>query len=141
MKIISSRALLLAIALLPAASLHAADAPLPVISDTSGGGPFDGGRFVDQDDPAIYGAICQGCHMAQGQGAKGAGMYPALANNPKLAASGYIVYNVLHGRHGMPGFGFFLSNEQVAAVTNYVRSNMGNNYKDVVTAADVAKLR
>ncbi len=121
--------------------LQAADAPLPTISDTASRGPFGGGKFVEQDGPGIYRAICQACHMAEGQGAQGAGMYPALANNPKLAASGYLVYNVLHGRHGMPGFGFFLSDEQVATVANYVRSNMGNNYKDKVTPADVARLR
>ena len=142
MKAISLRALpLIACALLPATSLLAADPPLPVISDTSGGGPFAGGRFVEQDGLAVYGAICQGCNMAEGQGAKGAGMYPALANNPKLAASGYLVYNILHGRHGMPGFGHFLSDEQVVNVANYVRTSMGNNYKDAVTPADVAKLR
>jgi len=115
------------------ALVHADDPVLPPISE--------GWRFIEQDGPSLYRAICQGCHMPDGQGAKGAGMYPALANNPRLAASPYIVYNVLHGRHGMPGFGNFLSDAQVATVANYVRSNMGNHYSDAVSAADVAKLR
>jgi mono/diheme cytochrome c family protein len=100
-----------------------------------------GPQYIEQDGASLYRAICQGCHMPNGQGAKGAGMYPALAKNPKLAASGYLVYNVLQGRRGMPGFGQFLSDAQVAAVANYVRTNMGNQYTDVVSAADVAKLR
>ena len=133
--------LLLVSGLVTITPLHASDPPPPVISDTANAGPFGGGRFVEQDGPGIYRAICQGCHMSEGQGAKGAGMYPALANNPRLAASGYLVYNVVHGRRGMPGFGQFLSDAQIAAVTNYVRSNMGNQYADVVSAADVARLR
>lgn len=101
----------------------------------------EGPQYIEQDGASLYRAICQGCHMPNGQGAKGAGMYPALAKNPRLAASGYLVYNVLQGRRGMPGFGQFLNDAQVAAVANYVRTNMGNQYTDVVSAADVAKLR
>jgi mono/diheme cytochrome c family protein len=100
-----------------------------------------GWRFVEQDGASLYRAICQGCHMPDGMGATGAGMYPALANNPRLASGGYVAYNVVQGRRGMPGFGQFLNDAQVAAVANYVRSNMGNRYADVVTTTEVAKLR
>ncbi|HWW31594.1 MAG TPA: hypothetical protein VNY80_16375, partial [Steroidobacteraceae bacterium] len=31
-----------------------------------------------------YAHICQGCHMAEGQGAVGAGHYPKLAGDPAL---------------------------------------------------------
>ncbi len=116
-----------------ALSAHADEPVLPPISQ--------GGRFVEQDGAKIYGAICQSCHMPQGQGAQGAGMYPALAKNPRVEASGYLVYNVLQGRRGMPGFGAYLSDTQIAAVANYVRTNMGNRYADPVSVADVAKLR
>jgi len=128
-------ATLLSIAAISVATISTyADEPvLPPISE--------GGRFVEQDGAKIYGAICQSCHMPQGQGAQGAGMYPALAKNPRLAASGYLVYNVVQGRRGMPGFGVYLSDTQVAAVANYVRTNMGNSYTDPVSAADVVKLR
>jgi len=41
----------------------------------------------------------------------------------------------------MPPFGSVLTDEQVAAVVNYVRSHFGNNYADTVTAADAKAAR
>jgi mono/diheme cytochrome c family protein len=125
--------LLLPLMLVAAGRAYGDEPAIPPISE--------GPQYIEQDGASLYRAICQGCHMPNGQGAKGAGMYPALAKNPRLAASGYLVYNVLQGRRGMPGFGQFLNDAQVAAVANYVRTNMGNQYTDVVSAADVAKLR
>ena len=104
-------------------------------------GISEGERFGQQDGEALYRAICQGCHMPDGKGAQGAGIYPALAANPKLAAGMYPVVTVLNGRKGMPGFKDMLSNAQVAAVTNYVRTHLGNSHKDAVTAADVQSVR
>jgi mono/diheme cytochrome c family protein len=52
--------------------------------------------------------------MAEAQGAVGAGAYPALADDPKLAAAGYQV--LVNGSKGMPAFGALLDDEQVAAV-------------------------
>jgi mono/diheme cytochrome c family protein len=46
-------------------------------------------RFMQRDGEVIYRTVCQGCHMAAAQGAVGAGAYPALANDPKLAAAAY----------------------------------------------------
>ena len=34
----------------------------------------------------VYRALCQGCHMADRQGASGAGSYPALAGNRMVSA-------------------------------------------------------
>lgn len=79
--------------------------------------------------------------MDQGQGAVGAGKYPALAKNENLEAGGYPVYVLLHGLKGMPPVGKMMSDEQVAAVVNYVRTNFGNDYKDAVTVEDVAGSR
>ena len=45
-------------------------------------------RFIQRDGEVIYRTVCQGCHMSAAQGAVGAGEYPALANDPKLAAVG-----------------------------------------------------
>ncbi|NYS26891.1 cytochrome c [Rhodobacteraceae bacterium 2376] len=41
----------------------------------------------------------------------------------------------------MPRFGHMMSDEQVAAVTNYVRSNLGNDYTDTISPEEVADLR
>ena len=98
-------------------------------------------RFSQTDGEALYKAICQGCHMPDGMGATGAGRYPALAGNDNLAAPGYPVYLVVYGQKGMPGFGGYLDDRQVAAVVNHVRSHFGNNYSDKVTARDVKAVR
>ena len=100
-----------------------------------------GRRFVEQDGERLYRAVCQSCHMPDGQGASGAGTYPALASNPRLAGATYPVHNVLHGRKGMPPFKDMLTDAQVAAVVNYVRTHMGNRYPDAVSADAVRKLR
>jgi mono/diheme cytochrome c family protein len=113
-------------------------------SDASGSitaGISEGFRFGQKDGESLYRAVCQSCHMADGKGAQGAGMYPALAGNPKLAASSYPAYNVLNGRKGMPAFKNMLNDEQVAEVTNYVRTHMGNSYKDPITPAAVKAMR
>jgi len=46
---------------------------------------------MQRDGEVVYRTVCQSCHMAAMQGAVGAGAYPALANDPKLAAAGYSV--------------------------------------------------
>ncbi|SDR18046.1 Cytochrome C oxidase, cbb3-type, subunit III [Rhizobiales bacterium GAS191] len=98
-------------------------------------------RFPEQSGEELYKGICQGCHMPDAKGAKGAGAYPALAGDTKLEAGGYPVTVVVRGQKAMPSFGYSLSDDQVAAVVNYVRSHFGNAYKDEVTAADVKAAR
>ena len=98
-------------------------------------------RFVPKNGEVLYRSICQGCHMPDAKGAVGAGKFPALARNEKLEASGYPLFIVLNGLRGMPGFGLYLDDEQVAAVVNYVRTHFGNNYQDNVTAGDVKNAR
>jgi mono/diheme cytochrome c family protein len=101
-----------------------------------------GNTFIQKDGEGLYRASCQGCHMSKGEGVStGAGMYPPLANNLKLTSAAYPIYNVLHGRHGMPDFAQSMDDAQVAEVVNYVRTHMGNHYTDRVTPEDVKKLR
>jgi mono/diheme cytochrome c family protein len=110
-------------------------------------------RAATDDDAGgaqTYAHICQGCHMAQGEGAVGAGHYPKLAGNTALVSWQYVALTVLNGKNGMPAFGatgdqpFFasphLSDAQIAGVVNYVRSHFGNHWKDKATAAQVASL-
>ena len=40
-----------------------------------------------------------------------------------------------------PALGVMMSDDQVAAVVNYLRSHFGNPYKDAVTAEDVRIVR
>jgi mono/diheme cytochrome c family protein len=98
-------------------------------------------RFMQRDGEVIYRTVCQSCHMAAAQGAVGAGAYPALANDPKLAVAGYSVLVVVNGSKDMPPFGALLDDEQVTAVVNYVRSHFGNSYPDTVSSVDVRSAR
>ena len=109
------------------------DSAEPTLSDTS--------NFSEETGAALYASVCQACHMSEGQGAVGAGKYPALAKNENLEAGGYPVSVVVQGLKGMPPVGQMMSDEQVAAVVNYVRTHFGNNYTDAVTAQDVADVR
>jgi mono/diheme cytochrome c family protein len=97
--------------------------------------------FKQQDGSALFQAICQGCHMPNAQGAVGAGSYPALAHDERLAVARYPVITVLKGRKAMPPLASYLSNAQVAAVVNYLRTHFDNAYPDVVSQEMVANMR
>ncbi|MES2255398.1 MAG: cytochrome c [Pseudomonadota bacterium] len=97
--------------------------------------------FTERDGEAIFKNVCQGCHMPDAKGAVGAGMYPALAKNPKLEVAGYPIAVIVNGQKAMPALGGMFSDQQVADVTNYIRTHFGNNYKDKVTPADVKVAR
>ena len=102
---------------------------------------FRGAAFTMQGGEAVYRGVCQGCHMADARGAVGAGAYPALANNARLAAPGYVVTLVMNGHKGMPAFRDQFTDQQIADVVNYVRTHFGNRFKGEVKAAEVQALR
>ena len=89
----------------------------------------------------LFANVCQGCHMSDAAGAIGAGSYPSLADNRNLEAAGYPISLVVNGRRGMPPFGDMMTDGQIAAVVNYLRTHFGNSYQDVVTAKDVRDAR
>lgn len=111
-----------------------ADAATTLASGSSSTVAADSGQ-------GVYQHVCQGCHMPGAVGAVGAGRFPALANDKRLAAAGYPVAMVLRGNGGMPWFNGVLNDEQIAAVVNYVRTHFGNDYKDPVTPAYVASVK
>ena len=98
-------------------------------------------NFVEISGEELFANVCQGCHMPGGAGASGAGSYPALASNTNLEASGYPIELVVNGRRGMPPFGKTMTDDQIAAVVNYVRTHFGNKYEDMVSASDVKAAR
>jgi mono/diheme cytochrome c family protein len=100
-----------------------------------------GAKFIEKSGEELFAGVCQGCHMSDGKGATGAGSYPSLAGNSHLEASGYPIVVVVNGQRGMPPFGAMMSDEQVAAVVNYVRTHFGNRYPDAVTVEDVRAVR
>jgi mono/diheme cytochrome c family protein len=98
-------------------------------------------RFTEQGGEQLFANVCQGCHMPDATGAAGAGVYPSLAGNKNLEAGGYPVYVVVRGQRAMPAVGAMMSDDQVAAVVNYLRTHFDNNYRDAVTAEDVKIVR
>ena len=116
-----------------AAGVARADAPGPAF-----GGPY---AYAEAGGAAIYANVCAACHMPAGQGAVGAGAYPALAHNAHLVAAAYPIAVVLRGQKAMPSFGRSLSDEQIAAVVGYIRTHFGNDDAGDPTAADVAAVR
>ena len=100
-----------------------------------------GFRFIENSGEELFANVCRGCHMPDGKGAAGAGIYPSLVANKNLEAGGYPVELVVNGQRAMPPFGAMMSDDQVAAVVNYLRTHFDNHYQDAVTAADVQSVR
>jgi mono/diheme cytochrome c family protein len=100
-----------------------------------------GFRFTEQTGEQLFASSCQGCHMPDGTGAVGAGSYPSLSKDSNLEASGYPVHVIVRGQKAMPPIGMMMSDDQVAAVVNYLRTHFGNQYTDAVTAEDVKRVR
>ncbi len=113
---------------------------------------FRAAHLESTSGEVIYQQICQGCHMPDGHGASGAGHYPALAGDRALLSAPYMALTLIEGRRNMPAFGGkgqegityivpTLDDEQIAAVTNYVRTHFGNRFKGTISAAEVKALR
>jgi mono/diheme cytochrome c family protein len=100
-----------------------------------------GTRFTETTGADLFASACQGCHMPDGKGAIGAGAYPSLVQDRNLESGGYPVTVVVRGLRGMPPVGAMMSDAQVAAVVNYVRTHFGNRYQDAVSAEDVKQVR
>jgi mono/diheme cytochrome c family protein len=114
----------------------------PAYAQAAGDPVFSPGyRFVEKTGEQLFANVCRACHMSDAKGATGAGTYPSLAGNSNLVSSGYPVGIVVNGQRGMPAFGEVMSDDQVAAVVNYVRTHFGNSYPDAVTAEDVRAVR
>jgi mono/diheme cytochrome c family protein len=98
-------------------------------------------RFTEASGEQLFAGVCQGCHMPDGKGALGAGSYLSLVEDKNLEASGYPVYVVVRGQRAMPPVGRMMSDDQVAAVVNYIRTHFGNQYQDAVTPEEVKSVR
>jgi mono/diheme cytochrome c family protein len=95
----------------------------------------------------VYASNCAGCHGRTGGGL--GTIIPNLAHNDAVMASmpNNVIGAVLNGlapwRVGpaMPSFAARLSDQQIAAVTNYVRTSFGNNATADASPHDVMELR
>lgn len=100
----------------------------------------DDGSFSTNDGKEIYHQSCAGCHLHEGQGGRGAGYYPPLANNPKMRSSQYVYSVLINGLRGMPYFRDMLNDKQMAAVTKYIQEDL-NGIKSTANAKEVTALR
>ncbi|HET7413146.1 MAG TPA: PQQ-binding-like beta-propeller repeat protein [Pararhizobium sp.] len=79
---------------------------------------------------------CAGCHGANG----GGGIGKKLQNQPDLQNANHVIDQIVHGGGGMPPFGKKLSNDQIATIATYIRTNFGNSFGKV-TAEQVAAVK
>jgi mono/diheme cytochrome c family protein len=100
-----------------------------------------GWEFSEQGGADLFRNVCAACHQPDAKGAAGAGAYPPLAGDGKLASSAFVLGVLLRGQDGMAPLGEMMSDAQVADIVNYVRTHFGNTYPDSVSAADVAAAR
>ncbi|WP_458792589.1 Rid family hydrolase [Yoonia sp. MH D7] len=102
---------------------------------------FTAGAYTSTDGEEIYQSFCAGCHMPDGAGATGAGVYPALAGNPNLEFSSYAAYLIINGQAAMPELGSFLNDEQMVELLTFLQTNLGNDYTPDATVEMVADTR
>jgi mono/diheme cytochrome c family protein len=127
---------------------------LPETPAVQRGKPSQNAQFYQRGEQ-LFTQHCVTCHGAQGQGVTlaGAVALPALAGNRAvtmptsanlvriLLAGGYAPSTAGNPRpFGMPPFVHVLNDEDIAAVTTYIRAAWGNQ-ADAVSAADVVRHR
>jgi mono/diheme cytochrome c family protein len=103
-----------------------------------------------EDGKLLFNKYCLACHQADGSGVPG--MYPPITNTEWVAGDkSRLIGIMLDGLEGeikvngqvyktaMPSHQY-LSDEQIAAILTYVRTNFGNK-ADGISAAEVATAR
>jgi mono/diheme cytochrome c family protein len=101
----------------------------------------NGWEFSEQGGADVFRNVCAACHQPDAKGAVGAGAYPPLAADQKLASTDFMLTVLLSGPSSMPALGDMMSDAQIADVVNYVRTHFGNAYPDAISAADVSAAR
>lgn len=132
----------------PADTAAPAATPAPTATDTAA----PAATMASADGAAIY-TRCVVCHQATGQGMPGA--FPPLAGSEWVnGPASRPIAIVIHGLQGeitvkgtkynsqmmAYGTGAPMTDDEIAAVLTYVRSNFGNS-APAVTPAEVAKVR
>jgi mono/diheme cytochrome c family protein len=100
-----------------------------------------GWNFDEPDGASIYARVCAGCHQADGEGAIGAGSYPALQGDARLASTDYLLDVLLGGQHAMPALGRAMNDAQLADLVNYLRQRFTGASDDPATPQRAAAVR
>ncbi len=122
----------------------------PALEELSAAEQIVDDKHLLERGEVVYGAICEACHQANGEGM--AGSFPPLAgsgefygdarNQARIIVDGLSGEIVVQGQKfsgSMPPQGH-LTDYDVAAVASYVRNSWGNS-DGMVTPADVAAVR
>jgi mono/diheme cytochrome c family protein len=127
---------------------------LPETPPVNRGKPSQNPQFYERG-AQLFTKHCASCHGAQGEGVQlqGSVALPALAGNRAISmpTTANLVRIILAGGYapstagnprpfGMPPFVHVLNDEDIAAVTTYIRGSWGNQ-ADAVSAADVVRHR
>lgn len=93
-----------------------------------------------EEGEKIYTNVCIACHQPDGKGIEG--IYLPLDGNALVTLDDptFLITTVLNGRGGMPRFDTTFNDEEIAAITTYVRQNWSNE-APAVSAEDVAEVR
>lgn len=83
-------------------------------------------NLLMEEGETVYGNYCAACHGAEGEGGGG----PALVNSNVVEGRSAVIYQILFGAmdHGMPAFASTLSDQQIAAVSTYIRNSWENDF-------------
>lgn len=133
---------------LNAVATYLKDQPVGKAAEAEGSEPDAG---IVKMGGAIYADECSACHAPDGSGV--AGLFPTLKGSPAVQSIDptSVLHVVLRGARSaatdpaptapaMPSFGWLLNDEEVAAVTTYVRNAWGNRAPPI-DAATVSKTR
>jgi mono/diheme cytochrome c family protein len=118
---------------LNAIAVYLKDQPVPSATETAG----DPDAGVMRSGGAIYSVQCAACHAPDGSGVDG--LFPVLKGSALVQSldPASVLHVVLRGARSvatdpaptaaaMPSFGWTLSDDQIAAVSTYVRNAWGN---------------
>jgi mono/diheme cytochrome c family protein len=100
-----------------------------------------GWTFDEPDGASLYAHVCAACHQPHGEGATGAGSYPALKGDERLASTDYLLDVLLGGQNAMPALGRAMSDAQLADLVNYLRRTFAGASDDPATTERAAAAR
>jgi mono/diheme cytochrome c family protein len=113
---------------------------LPLIGTAQDAAPAMTEQQLIEEGERIYTNVCIACHQPDGKGIEG--IYLPLNGNPLVTSEDptYLISTVLTGRGGMPPFEGIYSDEEIAAITSFVRQNWENE-APAVSVEQVAAIR
>ncbi len=114
-------------------------ASIPLLGSAQDSSPLTEQELIEEGEK-IYNNVCIACHQPDGQGIEG--IYLPLAGNPLVTLEDptYLITTVLNGRGGMPRFDTSYDDEEIAAITTYIRQEWGNEGAPV-SAEEVSEVR